>query len=558
MAKLSCLTSITNATTATKSASVAGIAALTLPKPASLASSATAEPTAGGVAAGVAKAGHTEKTEETTKSAGAKKSANAKKTDEPDFDPDADEELFCEAASCPPEKKARCPYYNASAVAEKSKPQTLRANYIRLLKAGDVPGDASDRNYESYLTDKWIADRYDEGADLEFVWDDEGEPPSADVQQALTDERIERALDHMALHWWTYAAHHLISTNQIFATLPRLVKLANAYKEPVAGEDPATCERFDINGGWNCIMLPSVHGWDEDDDDEAEKAQLTKDEQDAAKKARHNAGAFDVMSLIGQQWHVGPHGRVLTADEEAQARRQMGFLEHRPRALKSYAASVVAELQKLEKTMLDERNKTCRNTVEQKQMFLRWMKALARKLKCHLSAFQDNPKKGSYPFYVSIEAYRFAFSIPITTKVAVLQKADAQTMICQTFRAEHRGKTASDVELHFKETGDALRLAWPLDDDGKRRLIERLENIQYFIVTDGLTPDAFPFLCVDSIDAGHFCTIRDKEPDETAQDVLENRTNTIAIWLRDERMTEGPYVSKMRMVRKRLEKVERM
>ena len=233
-AKLTCLMPNTNVTDATKSASVAGVSALALPQPvASVAKSANPSPDIASVSPTAETGNHAEKNEEKTK-----KEEQDKK---PDFDPDDPTEMFCEAAKCPEEKKKRCPYYNASSVAEKSDPQKLRANYVRLLKAGEVAGDASDRNYASYLMDKWIADRYEAGADLDFVWDEEGEPPSDETMQALTDERIERTLDHMTLHWWTYAAHHLISTNQIFATLPRIVKLANVYKEPVVCEDPATC-----------------------------------------------------------------------------------------------------------------------------------------------------------------------------------------------------------------------------------------------------------------------------------------------------------------------------
>lgn len=553
-AKLSCLTSINNATTATKSASVVSIAALTLQKPVALASPAVAaKPSPSGVAAAsAAQAANAEKSEAATKPADAAKLAGTKETDAITFDPNDDKELFCEASTCPPEKKARCPYYNASAVAEKSDSQKLRANYVRLLKAGEIAGDASDINYQAFLTDSWIANRYDEGADVDFVWDDVDEVPNAEVQHALTDERIQRAIENMIFQSWTYAAHHLISTNQIFATLPRLVKLANAYKEPVEGEDAASSEAFDINGGWNCIMLPSMHRWDED---EEENPALTKEQNEKEKKARHNASAFDVMSLIGLQWHVGPHGRVFDAEEEAQARRQMGFMEHRPRALKSYAASVIAELQKLEKTMLDEKNKTCRNTIEQKQAFLHWMQRLARKLKRQLSKFHEDPK-ASYPFYVSIEAYKFAFSIPITTKVAVLSMDGTKEVCCQTFRAEHRGKSANDVELQFKETGEALCAPWPLSDNGKRKIIERLENIQYFALADGLKNEAFAFLCVDGVDTEHFYAIKNRETEETAQDMLDDNMSQIAIWLRDVRMNEGPYVSKLRMIRHRLAKLE--
>lgn len=565
-AKLTCLMPNTNVTDATKSASVAGVSGLALPQPvAAVAKSANPSPDIASVSPMTETGSHDEKNDVAVKKAEAGKKEKQEKKDPP-INPNAPENMFCEATKCPEEKRNCCPYYKASADADKSQPQKLCADYKRMLHAGDVPWDASDRNFEEFLTDRWIVKRLEQGKDIDMEWADETDAPDEATWQAYTEERIDRAVEHVIFQNWTYAAHHLISVNQIFATKPRLVKLANAYKKTVEGENPASCETFDINGGWNCIMLPSVTKADEDDDDIAMEEAKTKKQKKEAKKAHLNADAYDVMSCTGLQWHLGPHGRPLNKEEATQARRQMGKMKHKPRKLKSYADKVASELQNLEDSF-DAQKISCYNTIEQKQKFIRWMQFLARKIKRQLSAFHDDPK-ASYPYYVSIEAYKFAFSIPLMTNIAVIQTEqsgssaqmngmeEAHALICQTFRAEHRGKSGGSNELDFKEAGDAFRVSWPLDEDAKRTIIERLENIRYVVLASRLPRESFAFLRdpQDPMSGEMFCRLA--EASDTPQETLDDSKGKIVIWLRDARAHEGPYVSKLRMIRRRLQNLD--
>lgn len=560
-------------TDVTKSASVAAIASLVLPQPVTHADASQSSPAASDSPSAVSPdSGAPAKGEDASRVA----PKETKKKEKPSFDKDDQFQWFCETSSkdCTKEKWETCPYRKAEGTAQESQPVKLRSNYERLHREADerqryrtLLGDAeafgedvSDRTYEARRKNLRIFKDIENGKEIRLVYiDEDGIARSIDDEEERA-QIIEDACDEIVQEYWTFAAHHILSTNQIFATFPALVKLANAYKERVDGEEDGDCVDFDINGGWNCIMLPSVTKWQkEPKEDDPEKEAARKKRQTRKK----NASAFDVMSLVGLQWHLGNHGYELSEEEQKLLKQQMPGIG--PAVdLKNYADAVKELLRKKETSMKTHR--CCRNTVAQKRAFLRWMMRLAQSIKATLCAFAADPKQ-SYPFYVSAEAYKFAFSIPVTTKIAVFRREGWDTLLCQTFRVprvKNRRESDENGEFLFKETQPPLRLSWQHAPDGRRQLspderrqiIAYLGNVQYFVLANRLAPDMFSFLLLEGEEEDdHFLRLSDAlvRDDDTVDDLLKQNEGNIGVWLRDVRPYEGSYVSPHRMIYRRLQ-----
>jgi len=169
---------------------------------------------------------------------------------------------------------------------------------------------------------------------------------------------------------WSHQAHHLVSVKQAFAKFPELVKVANACG-------------YDINCARNCIMLPSY---------EEGHGQLSKD----GKKA----SAYAVMALTGMQWHVSHHGYPIE-DEEVQ-RQVYKYLGRRVK-IKTYEELLTEKVRKIK---IPEDGVICPKEI------LNALNKISDTVREKLAAFKDNPKL-SYPYYVSREAYAYAFKLSL-------------------------------------------------------------------------------------------------------------------------------------------------
>lgn len=179
---------------------------------------------------------------------------------------------------------------------------------------------------------------------------------------------------------WIYAAHHIISGNQVFKQVPEIVKIANLCK-------------YDINCAENCIMLPSVRKW-----------------LDGLSDLNKSASAFDTMSITGMQWHSGNHSYSFDSDDLQEIKKQIAFRTGKPGKVKTYVELLIIELKKI-KFAADE--KVC------PAQFITRMNKISEKVRDKLAAFNKNPA-ASYPYFVSREAYLFAFKVPRLRKFIVV------------------------------------------------------------------------------------------------------------------------------------------
>lgn len=231
---------------------------------------------------------------------------------------------------------------------------------------------------------------------------------------------------------WSIAAHHIISGNQVLMMkkgniflFGHMIKLANYF-------------HYDINNAINCIMLPTNAG------NFGEKSPIGK-----------TANAYEVMQLMGRQWHVGGYKYSLSKDilkilEDYYKKYPQQCLKSGNGAIfTDYATAVKEELDKLEMKYSRPR---CwkKNYEKKKQKFIDDMNSLSAKIEKHLLDFERNPKE-SFPFYVSKISLEYAFNLPSTIKVIVLYKENMK-LRAKKVRMERYKKDG--LKIIPKERGD--------------------------------------------------------------------------------------------------------
>ena len=278
---------------------------------------------------------------------------------------------------------------------------------------------------------------------------------------------------------WSYQAHHIISREDGYGAMPRLVRLGNFCG-------------YDINNAYNCIMLPS----------------FVRRPAGAARRTAAQASeeAYTTMKVAKLQWHAGPHdygsSHGIQEGEESQefARTDMELLAKLVRVyfkqeatqVYDYATLIMRELQELEAGL--ERHRKCWR--HRKEAFIALMNGISCRIKDKLGAFQELPYK-SYPYYVSQEAYMYAFNVPRSRRLVVADLNEGQPYF-EKFRAtrfvyamEQEGKDAPAAgkdlryELLYQEEGDERPncASFSLEDrESQREFLAFIENIEYFVI----------------------------------------------------------------------------
>lgn len=285
-------------------------------------------------------------------------------------------------------------------------------------------------------------------------------------------------------NFWSYQAHHVISGNQVFKQVPEVVKVANLCK-------------YDINCAENCIMLPSRR------EGHGNLSELSK-----------SASAFDVMSVTGMQWHLGTHSYSFNLEEIQEMKKQIEQRTGKPGKVKTYAELLTVELKKI-KFAGDE--KIC------PAQFITRMNKLSARVREKLAAFGENPAS-SYPYYVSREAYLFAFKVPRLRKfIAVRKNADGLNLKLY--------KTVG--------TGDNISLKKDFSSNDASEIIKFCGNVQHFILLGDTSENDLPF-------ASEFFR---KTADFNFDEVSE-----IIVWLRKNPVEN--YVAPAKKIFERLEKLK--
>jgi hypothetical protein len=262
---------------------------------------------------------------------------------------------------------------------------------------------------------------------------------------------------------WAEQAHHMISVKDGYAEFPILVKLGNYF-----------C--YDINCQENCCFLPAF-----------EREEGFGKYTEHFKKAR----AYDVMKASGMQWHVSHHDRLVQVPEpilikypELQNAAQDG-------GLKTYKDLIVEKLRRFMQEC-QQRFETiciCENYEEHQAWFLRKMHGLSREIEERLDAFKQRGRN-SFPYFVSPEAFRFAYEIPRSGKVILIYKTQTQWVL-QRYQFKNTVKDP-DIQLDLTEN-ERFSIAERHRPETVRSIILNCENVSCFLVRDDTHTFKLPF-----------------------------------------------------------------
>lgn len=307
---------------------------------------------------------------------------------------------------------------------------------------------------------------------------------------------------------WTIAAHHIISGNQIFAKHPYLVKLANYYD-------------YDINNAENCVLLPSTHSFDG-------KTGITK-----------QANGYVAMDLMKQQWHVGGHSYSLDEETVEQVYRYLEKISYLELEFyRNYVEAVEHEI-----NLLEARYKkiSCRKldyTIKQKN-FIDNMNRISEKVGNRIHEFENGYKK-SYPYYVSKEAYKFAFDVPNRKKFIIIYpktKYNKVYNVAAIFKVTRYKK--DNYEVLFSDS-EELVIA------DSRSFICFSDNVKYFI---NLTDD---FVLPWKIDITREYVMNDIFNQNSVSEYCQENKQKIISFVEGRENGEMYYDSATKIVRQRL------
>lgn len=296
---------------------------------------------------------------------------------------------------------------------------------------------------------------------------------------------------------WRIAAHHMISGNQVLMMKDTqgnllygdIVKLANFFG-------------YDVNNAFNCIMLPT------NENNFGQKEPLTK-----------IANAYEVMWLMGRQWHVGGHEYNLSKDTLESLK---GFYDKYPEQypspgdpmfFRNYKTAMKEEMDKLQSGIRDQCWK--KNYERKREKFIASINNVSKNVEDKLLAFENNPRK-SFPFFVSKVSVEYAYNIPSTSKIIVLFN-EKNGITAKKYRVERYMK--NDLKIIFNEKGV---LSFKSTDE----LILFCENIMYFLI-DGDVDYQLPFLPSENDPY----VMRTANIGDNADDYLQNHSNEVMAFI---------------------------
>lgn len=349
------------------------------------------------------------------------------------------------------------------------------------------------------------------------------------------DHYYEDIFDNFTEKYWTDAAHHIISGNQVFKKCQAIVKLANFYNEEYLSGNTAY-KGYDINSAKNCIML------------------ISKDVEYSKKvdsKVEKNISAYDAMSTTGIQWHLGGHSYTFNKEEIPVLHQRIKlFTKKEARELKNYAELLEEELNKIQISMC--KNKVCRATPRQNAAFVTRMNNFSAKIKKYLGDFRIKPHR-SYPYYVSQEAFRYTFSLPRTGKIMLVRQGDKEnSLLLEKFRVKRFEDTIMDRDknLDFSRIFNEQDVQNPKefvfnDEQSKKDCIYFCDNIEHFILIDNLNLNLLPF----KIDAENILSLQGIEKISSEQ-FLQQHDTEILVFLRNNVVT---YTAPVKKIKERLQ-----
>lgn len=336
---------------------------------------------------------------------------------------------------------------------------------------------------------------------------------------------------------FSYAAHHIISGNQVLKKETELVRLADFLT-------------YDINNAENCIFL------------------VSKEEgYGNIKKGKRNISAYDAMNSTRLQWHLGGHEYSFSEDELPEIRKHIERKYHRKFAkIRSYADLLQEKVSDLSEQLRQEQrcwyNEDPQKQRENQKYFLQQMNRISRKVRKKLGDFAIKPDD-SYPWYVSKEAYRYAFTLPESGKIIIVRQKSEGILSLRKYRVRKPKREADTNETN-------VLILKPVEKDGfaaeyilyckgthgyssadQKECVLFCENIGHFLFVNRDFTEQMPF----SPDFTHVFMDQGEES-EGDQMLFNDSRNQVELqtWLRDENFDH--YMSPIVIIQRRLEEWE--
>lgn len=275
-------------------------------------------------------------------------------------------------------------------------------------------------------------------------------------KEADYNERANRNMEKEKISW-NNQAHHMISINAAYCRYPELVKLGNYFG-------------YDINCEENCYFLPC---WESGDG--------------YGKKSSHykKAQAYEVMHASGLQWHVGQHSyRINIPDKIKEKYPEL-------RTIDCYNDEINKDIKKILSACNQRFNDGClaENYEVHKSWFFEKMNALSEKIEEYLDLFGGRAKD-SFPYFVSMEALRYAYEIPRSGKVMLLYQTATKWNL-KKYQYTNYLKNEK-IQLNFLAAQDI-----PVAENHRPETIKKMtlfcENVTCFLIADEKKSFQLPF-----------------------------------------------------------------
>lgn len=247
---------------------------------------------------------------------------------------------------------------------------------------------------------------------------------------------------------WNNQAHHMISINAAYCQYPELVKLGNYFG-------------YDINSEANCCFLPC---WESGDGYGQKPSHFKK------------AQAYDVMKASQLQWHVGQHSYRIEFPESI-------ILKYPElQSISNYNDLVNTEMKQILAECHDRFSRICisEHYEEHRKWFLTKINAVSSDIERHLNAFKGSGRK-SFPYFVSAEAFRFAYEVPRSGKVILIYKNQTQ-WVFKLYQYKNNAKDP-EIQLELLENSN-LCIAETHRSETVRRIVLFCQNVCCFLVID--------------------------------------------------------------------------
>ena len=279
---------------------------------------------------------------------------------------------------------------------------------------------------------------------------------NSSIKERRYTEYSERKMNENKISW-NNQAHHLISIKAAYCQHPALVKLGNYFG-------------YNINCQENCCFLPC---WESGDGYGQKTLHFKK------------AQAYEVMKASGMQWHVGQHTYRVDLTS--------GILEKYPelRSIDCYNDKLNKDIKEILSACSNRFTGVCleENYKEHKEWFIGEMNNLSKSIEKYLNKFGYAPRN-SFPYFVSLEALKYAYEIPRSGRVISIHRTKTQWVL-KRYQYTNYLKD-SDIQLNLLET-KVLADAENHRDTTIKKLILFCENVNCFLVIDKTMTFKLPF-----------------------------------------------------------------